>query len=105
MFCQAFIQKHPLIYSENAFFTKEGLLADLSVLKKVIHNEIRPFAHTNVSKKISSLIELLKIMAFVNDLPPQDDRIHLVNGTLLLDRTFISVRLYVCTRKTSKILI
>ena len=89
LFCQAFIQNHPLKYCENAFFTKEGVLADLSLLKKGIHNAIRPFAHTNVSKKITSLVELMKIMAFSSDLPPQDERIHLANGTLLLDGTFM----------------
>ena len=41
-----------------------------------------------ITKKISSIIELLKITAHVDELAPQTDRIHLANGTLFLDGRF-----------------
>ena len=88
MFCQCFVQNHPIVYCEDAFFTKEGVLYDHSVLKKAIYTVAQPFVHSNVSKKISNLVDLLKIMAFTETLPPQSDRIHLANGTLMLDGTF-----------------
>ena len=88
MFCGCFIQDHPLVYCEEAFFTREGVLYDHSVLKKMIFTAIRPFVHTNVSKKITNLVELMKITAYTNRLPPQADRIHLANGTLMLDGSF-----------------
>ena len=34
-------------------------------------------------------MELLKLEAMVEDLPPQPDRIHVANGTLMLDGRFI----------------
>ncbi len=88
MFCQCFVRNHPIVYCEDAFFTREGVLDDHSLLKSLVFNIIRPFAHTNVSKKIASIVELLKIMAYTNRLVPQSDRIHLANGTLMLDGTF-----------------
>ena len=88
MFCGSFIQNHPLVYCEEAFFTREGVLYDHSVLKKMIFATIHPFVHTNVSKKITNLVELMKITAYTSSLPPQDDRIYLANGTLLLNGSF-----------------
>ena len=88
MFCQCFVRNHPIVYCEDAFFTKEGVLYDHSVLKKAIYTVAQPFVHSNVSKKISNLVDLLKIMTFTETLPPQSDRIHLANGTLMLDGAF-----------------
>ena len=46
MFCGSFIQNHPLVHCEEAFFTREGVLYDHSVLKKMIFATIHPFVHT-----------------------------------------------------------
>ena len=56
IFCGYFLMDHPLVYCEDAFFTREGVLYNPSVLKTVIFKTIRPFAHTNVPKKITSML-------------------------------------------------
>ena len=89
IYCQEFLSKHKLIYAENAFFTVNGRLSDTATLKKVIYRDVAPYLVTNVSKKINNIIELLKITAHVANFRPQEDRIHMANGTLLLDGTFI----------------
>ena len=88
LFCQQFLVTHKLAFTENAFFTVAGRLVDESLLQKEIYLLLEPFATTSVTRKITSIIELLKITAHVDDLPPQADRIHLANGTLLLDGSF-----------------
>lgn len=88
LFCQRFLKTHAIIYTENAFFTPEGCMMDDALLKADIYAMLEDYASTSVTKKISSIIELLKITAHVDELAPQTDRIHLANGTLFLNGRF-----------------
>ncbi len=88
VFCQQYLATHKLAYTENAFFTVQGRMVDETPLKSEIFHLLEPFTTTNVTKRITSIIDLLKITAHVDDLPPQADRIHLSNGTLMLDGSF-----------------
>lgn len=88
LFCQHFLKTHAIIYTENVFFTSEGCMTDDAPLKADIYAMLEDYASTSVTKKISSIIELLKITAHVDELAPQTDRIHLANGTLFLDGRF-----------------
>ncbi len=87
-FCRDFLTLHKLLYTENSFFTVEGRMMDETPLKTEIYQLLEPYASTSVPKKISNIIELLKITAHVDDFPPQTDRIHVANGTLFLDGSF-----------------
>ena len=88
LFCQHFLKTHDILYTENAFFTPEGCMMDDVPLKADIYAMLEDYASTSVTKKISSIIELLKITAHADELAPQTDRIHLANGTLFLDGRF-----------------
>lgn len=88
IFCQEYLSKHKLLFTENAFFTPEGKLTDEAPLKADVYRELEPFASTSVTKKISNIIGLMKISAQTDKLLPQTDRIHLANGTLMLDGNF-----------------
>ena len=46
----------------------------------------------NIPRKISNIVELMKLAALVEDFPPEPDRIHLSNGTLFLGGTFTEGR-------------
>ena len=89
IFCQQFLISHPLAYTDGAFFTVEGRMTDESVLQGEIFDMLQSCATSSVTKKISNIIDLLKITARVEEIVPQDDRIHLVNGTLMLDGDFL----------------
>ena len=89
IFCQQFLVSHPLVYTDGAFFTVEGRMTDESVLQGQIYGMLQCCASTSVTKKIGNIIDLLKITARVDELVPQDDRIHVVNGTLMLDGDFL----------------
>lgn len=88
MFCRSFLASHKLLYTENSFFTVEGRMTDETPLKTEIYQILEPYASTSIPKKISNIIELLRITAHVDDFPPQTDRIHVANGTLFLDGSF-----------------
>ena len=57
-------------------------------LRSEIFDELRCCAVSNIPRKISNIVELMKLAALLEDFPPEADRIHLANGTLFLDGTF-----------------
>ena len=59
LFCDDFLSRHKIIYTNGAFFTPDGRVTDE-----------------------------LPLAALAEDFPPETDRIHLANGTLFLDGTF-----------------
>jgi len=77
--------------------TKTGkivLKKSYSILQDQYHDAMfaAGYASTSVPKKISNIIELLKITAHIDDFPPRTDRIHVANGTLFLDGSFSTAK-------------
>ena len=89
LFCEDFLQERKLIFANRAFFTPEGRVTDVLLLRGEIYERIKGCAANNIPRKISNIMEVLKLEAQVPDFPPEPDKIHLANGTLLLDGTFI----------------
>ena len=92
LFCDDFLCRHKIIYTNGAFFTPDGRVTDDLPLRSEIFDELRCCAVSNIPRKISNIVELMKLAALVEDFPPETDRIHLANGTLLLDGTFTEGR-------------
>ena len=89
LFCEEFLQTHKIIFTNGAFFTPEGRVTDELPLRGEIFEELKCCAVSNIPRKISNIVELMKLAALVEDFPPEPDRIHLSNGTLFLDGTFV----------------
>lgn len=83
LFCDDFLSRHKLIYTDGAFFTPEGRIIDELPLRVGIFEELRCCAVSNIPKKINNIVELMKLAALKDDFAPEQDRIHLSNGTLL----------------------
>jgi putative DNA primase/helicase len=88
LFCEEFLCEHPMVYVKGSFFTVEHRITDERELKKMIYEKIRDYVQVGVSKKVDSLLGVLRSEAFREDLPIQADRIHVANGTLFLDGEF-----------------
>ena len=88
LFCDDFLSRHKIIYTNGAFFTPDGRVTDELPLRGEIFEELKCCAVSNIPRKISNIVELMKLAALAEDFPPETNRIHLVNGTLLLDGTF-----------------
>ena len=93
LFCEEFLQTHKIIFTNGAFFTPEGRVTDELPLRGEIFEELKCCAVSNIPRKISNIVELMKLAALVEDFPPEPDRIHLSNGTLFLDGTFAEGKL------------
>ena len=61
-------------------------------LRGEIYDKLKFCAVNNIPRKITNILEVLKLEAQVPDFPPEQDRIHLSNGTLLLNGTFTEGR-------------
>ena len=89
IFCREFLKKYQLAYTENSFFSVEGKVTDENALRAVIYKMVERFVVTGVSKKVDDIVKALRITAQVKELLPQTDRIHVKNGTLFLNGTFV----------------
>ncbi len=92
LFCDEFLRKHQLLYANRSFFTPDGRVTDLLPLSGAIYERLKCCAVENIPRKISNILEVMKLEAYQEDFPPEDDRVHFANGTLLLDGTFIEGR-------------
>ena len=88
LFCDDFLSSHQLLYSNGAFFTPEGRVTDTMNLRCEIFEMMREYVGANLAKKVTNVVDVLKLAAQVEDFPPVTDRIALANGTLYLDGTF-----------------
>ena len=90
-FCDWYLKTRHLVFIGNTFFGTMGRVEE-NTIREDIYRLIRPYVASNVTKKVGGIIDLLKVAGRKEDLPPQTDRIHLNNGTLFLDGSFISGR-------------
>ena len=88
LFCEEFLHERRIIFANGAFFTPDGRVTDDLPLRGEIYDKLKFCAVNNIPRKITNILEVLKLEAQVPDFPPEQDRIHLSNGTLLLDGTF-----------------
>ena len=91
-FCEAFLREHPMKSVNGTFFTVEGRVTDEDKLRREIYEMLKPYFSTGLGKRVSSLLDALRLEAYAPDLPIQRDRIHVANGTLFLDGTFSGER-------------
>ena len=84
LFCDDFLSIHQLLYSNGAFFTPDGRMVDPMPLRCEIFEMMREYVGANLAKKITNVVDVLKLAAQVEDFPPVTDRIALANGTLYL---------------------
>ena len=92
LFCEEFLQERRIIFANGAFFTPDGRVTDDFPLRGEIYDKLKFCAVNNIPRKITNILEVLKLEAQVPDFPPEQDRIHLSNGTLLLNGTFTEGR-------------
>ena len=92
LFCEEFLRERRIIFANGAFFTPDGRVTDDLPLRGEIYNKLKFCAVNNIPRKITNILEVLKLEAQVPDFPPEQDRIHVANGTLLQNGTFTEGR-------------
>ena len=92
LFCDEFLNSRKIIFANGAFFTQDGRVTDDLPLRGEIYEELKCCAVNNIPRKITNILEVMKLAAHVEDFAPEADRIHLANGTLKLDGSFTEGR-------------
>lgn len=88
LFCDEFLSCHKIIFANGAFFTPDGRVTDELPLRGEIYEKLKCCAVNNIPRKITNILEVMKLAAHEGDFAPKADRIHLANGTLKLDGSF-----------------
>ena len=88
LFCEDFLSAHPMVCVDGSFFTVEGRVADEEGIRKQIYEMLRPHFTSGTARRATSLLETLRLEAYTPELPIQEDRIHVANGTLFLNSEF-----------------
>ena len=88
LFCEDFLAEYPMVCVGGSFFTVEGRVADEESIRKQIYEMLRPHFTSGTARRATSLLETLKLEAYTPELPIQEDRIHVANGTLFLNGEF-----------------
>ena len=98
IFCEEFIKDFPMLCINGTFFTVDGMVSDESWIRSEIYNRIKPYLTTGLSKKVTSLADVLKLECTTKSLPIYLDRIHVKNGTYFLNGNF-SVKKAFCRNR------
>ena len=88
LFCQDFLVGRELAYIGGAFFSLEGRMDDVSVLKKEIYQEMKPYVTSGIARKVENILGVLKLECRREDFPVDDQVIHVANGTYHLHHGF-----------------
>ena len=76
LFCEEFLRERRIIFANGAFFTPDGRVTDDLPLRGEIYDKLKFCAVNNIPRKITNILEVLKLEAQVPDFPPEQDRIH-----------------------------
>ena len=88
IFCTEFLRDYPMLSVNGTFFTVNGRVRDENRLKKVIYDRIKQYITSGVAKKVTNLLDVMRMECCTAKLPLYQDRIHVANGTYYLDDTF-----------------
>ena len=58
------------------FFTPEGRITDDLPLRGEIFESLKHYAINNVPRKVTNILEVMKLAAYVEDFPPEANKIH-----------------------------
>ncbi len=96
-FCDDFIRANELQYINGHFYGVDGLLED-DYVKAVIFEEISPYVKQRIDNKVKALFGALKSYTYSPPPRPDENKIHVQNGTLNTKGTFIQQKEFCFTR-------
>lgn len=88
LFCEVLLKDKQLRYINGSFFSTMGVV-DENELSAQIYKTISPYVTSNVGRHTENIMKALKLRCFVTDIIALPDEIHVLNGVLKTDGTFI----------------
>lgn len=84
IFCEEFLSEHRIICINNQFISFNGVIEDICI-EKLIYDKLKPYIQKGVAGKVKQLCQALKLDAHSEEIVPDMNEIHLLNGTLRAD--------------------
>lgn len=81
IFCEEFLSEHRIICINNQFIGFDGVIEDIYI-EKLIYEKLKPYIQKGVAGKVKQLCQALKLDAHSEEIVPDINEIHLLNGTL-----------------------
>lgn len=88
-FCEEFLEENNLKFIEECFYSINGIVTAPYVEKLITDRLIEAGVRFGFANKIKSLMNALRHICYQEDLPANDNEIHLLNGVLKTDGSFI----------------
>lgn len=88
LFCEELLKENQLRYINGSFFSTMGAV-DENELSAQIYKTISPYVTSNVGRHTENIMKALKLRCFGTEIIALPDEIHVQNGVLKTDRTFI----------------
>ena len=102
-FGRAFLEQWPLKCVNGTLYTLDGPVEDESEIKQRILENIEEYVTSGLSKKVTNILETIKLLAFSDPFPIEQDCIHLQNGVYHLpDGSFQESHLFCQNRLSVK---
>lgn len=74
VFCEEFLRDYPMVTVNDAFFTVNGRVHDENRLKKVIYDRIKYYVTSGVAKKVTNLLDVMRMECCTAKLSLYQDR-------------------------------
>ena len=97
-FARFFLSSYPMISVGRTLFDVNGAIWDMHIIESVILDCIAPYITTNITKRVSQIIDTIKMICAQGNSPIDDNKIHVSNGTLYLNGSF-STRKDICINR------
>ena len=91
-FAEEFLREHEMVCCEGAFFSREGRVDDLQLIRRAIYKKLRGFVKTNMNRKVDTILSTMRLAAGQRKLPLDPYMIHVKNGTYDLNNGFTEER-------------
>ena len=97
LFCKEFLSDYPLIFCNNRFYDVDGEVSEETLAYK-IYEAVIPYVKSNIAAVVKRLLEAMKLYCFSEPLVPKEDEIHLLNGVLKTDGTWLPEKKFCVNR-------
>lgn len=97
LFCKEFVSAYPIIFFGNRFYNVDGEISE-DVISHSISEKVMPYVTNNVAAVVKRLTEALKLYCFSEPVVPKEDEIHLLNGILKTDGTWLPKKKFCVNR-------
>ncbi len=96
-FCKEFLNDKPLKCVGGRFYSVDGAVSDNKIAGE-IYDKLSGFVTSNIAKKSENILKALKYQCRCDGFIAKEDEIHLLNGVLKTDGTFIEEKQF-CTNR------